>query len=113
MIDIYLKHSIYSLCIDILFKELSKNMLVSHNKVQIGNRYSKIIDTDGITYFNCVIVSPETVSYFDDLEESDQMDMAISFIYESAIDSFDEVVSTLYNEMYYYKEEVGQLIFIE
>jgi hypothetical protein len=117
MIDIYLKHSIYSLCIDIIFKEISKNMGSCRNQFSIGATFTKIIDLTGPTYVNCVIIQPSDIIYYDDLDAEDQKAIAIAFIYERVIedgilDENDGWSSIEYNEIYYYYEEFSQLVFV-
>lgn len=90
---ITLKHKIYEACVDTFFNKMNINFGRSVITPIIGKRYSKIADIgNGETFYNCVIIPLNKLSYYDELaqeifeDDEDISDYVFGITFERYVD---------------------------
>ena len=107
------KHTIYEFCIDVFFKHIANNFPKTKKRVPaIGEKFVKILDRfNRETYFQCLIIEPKSMEYYDELDEAikDRILIAVRFSWNE----FDGEVIERNEEQYFTEVEFEELVFIK
>jgi hypothetical protein len=104
MIKTVLKHWIYELCIKQTFDAIKRNF-PSNNKFipSIGDKFRVVVDVaNAETYFDCEIILPREIEYYNDYADDEKRNMFIAFKFKR-LRSQDMIISE--NDSQYFTQE--------
>lgn len=81
------KHTIYEICIDLLFKMIGKNFPKKGKIIpKIGDRYVRIINKNSDyeeIYYTCTVIDPKSMKeYYDDLTNQEKKSLIFAIHYK-------------------------------
>ena len=108
-----MKHTIYEMCIDILFNHIKKNFPKHKKRVpSIGEKFVKVLDKlNGETYYQCQIIKPTSMEYYDELEADIKNNILIAMHF--AWNEYDGAEVERNEDQYFTETEFEELTFIK